>query len=200
MMYQWGRSVIDAFYADPHFGHEKIIEYEKRPFSNVNEMNDSLITMYNQVVGETDTCIWVGDAFLTSYDKSDEILSHLNGKKILVRGNHDGSISRMLKLGFDIVCENIFVWICGKSVRISHYPYWDSQSDKRQIEELGQDRIEQLKQKYPQRRKGEILIHGHIHGGRRFFQNMINVGVDAWNYRPVRWSEVENEVRKMVGE
>jgi len=33
------RNMISYFYADPHFGHAKIIEHAERPFADVDEMD-----------------------------------------------------------------------------------------------------------------------------------------------------------------
>ena len=33
--------------ADTHFGHDKIIQYEKRPLSSVEQMNRTIITNWN---------------------------------------------------------------------------------------------------------------------------------------------------------
>ena len=75
--------------SDTHFGDERILRYENRPFSSVEEMDKAIIENWNQVVGEEDTVFHLGD--VSSYDpeRNKEILSSLHGKKILVMGNHD---------------------------------------------------------------------------------------------------------------
>lgn len=49
------------FIADTHFNHANIIRYCKRPFSNVEEMNNVLIENINSKVGEADILWHLGD-------------------------------------------------------------------------------------------------------------------------------------------
>ena len=77
--------------ADTHFGHEGIIGMCQRPFANVREMDEAMITNWNAVVHKDDTVIHVGDfAHRASADRVWKIFQQLNGIKHLVPGNHDG--------------------------------------------------------------------------------------------------------------
>ena len=87
--------------SDNHFYHNNIITYCDRPFNNVNEMNEIMIKNWNNVVGEEDIVYHLGDFALTGIEKAKEICEMLNGYKILVKGNHDASKSKMLRMGFD---------------------------------------------------------------------------------------------------
>lgn len=80
----------DFFIADTHFGGENIRRYENRPFENATEMDEKLIENWNNIVSEEDTVYVLGD-FSDYADKEmdKKILTRLNGKKILVMGNHD---------------------------------------------------------------------------------------------------------------
>lgn len=75
--------------ADTHFGHENVIRYCNRPFRSADEMDKALIKNWNAVVTNQDTVIHLGDFCLCSKDRCKEILRLLNGKKILIKGNHD---------------------------------------------------------------------------------------------------------------
>lgn len=75
--------------SDHHFFHKNIIEYESRPFKDVEEMNKVMIEKWNSVVSDDDTVIHLGDFALTSFDNTKEVFDQLNGNKYLIMGNHD---------------------------------------------------------------------------------------------------------------
>ncbi|MBE6587477.1 MAG: phosphoesterase [Ruminococcaceae bacterium] len=89
------------FIADTHFGDERIRKYENRPFDNAEQMDRHMVSAWNKAVSCDDTVYVLGDFGADGYEG--EILSLLNGKKYLVKGNHDKkSNSEYRKLGF---CE-----------------------------------------------------------------------------------------------
>lgn len=82
------------FTADQHFGHANIIKYTHRInpetgelFETVEEMNECMTAAWNSVVGPNDTVYQLGD--LTKDSNPKPYLRKLNGKVILIRGNHD---------------------------------------------------------------------------------------------------------------
>lgn len=82
------------FTSDTHFGHEKLVTVFKRKdgsparnFSCVEEMDEYMISQWNSVVRPSDTIYHLGDVVINR--KHLHKLSRLNGKKRLVRGNHD---------------------------------------------------------------------------------------------------------------
>ena len=76
------------FTSDHHFGHKRIIELAKRPFTSVDEMDEYMIVRWNDRVKPGDTIYHVGDFAFTDHDP---YLRRLNGQKFLVPGNHDHS-------------------------------------------------------------------------------------------------------------
>lgn len=75
------------FIADTHFGDERILRYENRPFESAAQMDEEIIKRWNEVVNSDDTVYVLGDFGASGYES--HVLSALNGKKILVKGNHD---------------------------------------------------------------------------------------------------------------
>ena len=75
---------------DLHLDHTNIIKYCNRPFSSVEEMNETLIKRWNETVTVEDTVYYLGDI---AYGKGSRSGSwwwqKLNGKKTLIKGNHD---------------------------------------------------------------------------------------------------------------
>lgn len=89
------------FTADHHFGHRNIIRYCGRPFADVEEMDRAMVERWNAAVRPGDTVFHLGDFALGSAGRIAELLSALNGYKVLILGNHDRSAKRMVELGFD---------------------------------------------------------------------------------------------------
>ena len=80
------------FTSDLHFGHARIIEYCNRPFTSVYEMDKALTDNWNNVIAKDDIIIIAGDFCLGGKQMWEKYLSNLNGKKILVEGNHDHKV------------------------------------------------------------------------------------------------------------
>lgn len=92
------------FIADPHFGDENIICYENRPFNSAHEMDAALIENWNRVVSDCDEVYVLGDFGAQNHES--EVLKKLNGKKYLVKGNHDvGSNEYYRNCGFEEVYD-----------------------------------------------------------------------------------------------
>jgi len=185
--------MVDFFYSDPHFGHSRVVGY--RPFSSVETMNRELVLRYNKAVGRDDLVLWLGDCFFMPAEDARRVLSEMNGRKLLVRGNHDGSPRRMASLGFELVTDEAFLAVAGRKVRVSHYPYAGRGEEHR-----APDARDRFLDRRPPRVKGEVLLHGHTHSARRLHENMVHVGVDAWDYRPAPIAMVERLVRRVFGE
>ena len=79
------------FTSDTHFGHKRIIELAKRPFSSVEQMDGVMIESWNARVRPGDLVYHVGDFAFADHTP---YLERLNGQKFLVKGN-----SRPLEAG-----------------------------------------------------------------------------------------------------
>lgn len=85
------------FAADHHFYHSNILTFTKkdgvtklRQFDSVEHMNRHMVVQHNSVVRPQDTVYFLGDFMLSSSaQKLLDIVPLLNGRKILVKGNHD---------------------------------------------------------------------------------------------------------------
>lgn len=80
--------------SDTHFGHEKTCTTFKRndgsplrPFSCAEEMDEFMVKAWNDRVRPNDKVYHLGDVVISR--KFLNILSRLNGDKVLIRGNHD---------------------------------------------------------------------------------------------------------------
>lgn len=82
------------FISDTHFSHKNICKFMRkdgetplRPWDDVEEMDEILVQNWNSVVGEHDKVYHLGDVFIPRRGRF--ILDRLNGKKVLIKGNHD---------------------------------------------------------------------------------------------------------------
>jgi calcineurin-like phosphoesterase family protein len=151
--------------SDTHFGHANIIKYANRPFDSVEEMNEALVENWNSVVKQGDKVYHLGDVTMNS--KSLEIMSLLNGRKCLIKGNHD-----IQKLKF-------------------YTPHF---YDIRGSHELGNFILTHIpvaieqKERY---RSGNI--HGHLHDATMDDPWYLNVSVEQTNYTPVAFDVIIKE-------
>lgn len=79
--------------ADTHFGHKNILTFKGedgnpiRDFNSVEEMDEHLVDCWNKVVKPKDTVYHLGDVCINR--RALKTVERLNGRKILIKGNHD---------------------------------------------------------------------------------------------------------------
>lgn len=182
--------MVNRFWtSDTHFSHTGIIKHCNRPFADSEEMNESLIQNWNAKVTNEDTVYHLGD-FSLSVNPIYKVLPRLNRKKIILCvGNHDRPqlrlkdkwVQRYLEAGFDEIFLYFITTIGKRQVMLSHLPFapTDPGYDVRFLQYRPVD-------------GGMILIHGHSHSSpeTKIKKNMIDVGVDAWDYSPVSEEEL----------
>jgi len=83
--------MADFYIADAHFDHEKIIKLCKRPFTDVNDMNETMVRRWNSAVSQKDTVHFLGDF---AWNRHDYWRQQLNGRIIFYQGNHDPKAMR----------------------------------------------------------------------------------------------------------
>ena len=79
--------------ADLHLSHKGIVQWlredgsKERPWDTIEEMNEALIENYNSVVRPKDKVYILGDVVINR--SALPLIARLQGRKILVKGNHD---------------------------------------------------------------------------------------------------------------
>jgi calcineurin-like phosphoesterase family protein len=86
------------FTSDLHLGHANIIKLCNRPFSSLEEMNETLIANWNARVTNGDEVYVLGDLMFRVIDSPEKYLTRLRGKKHLILGNHDASWIKKINL------------------------------------------------------------------------------------------------------
>lgn len=160
------------FTSDIHFFHKNIITYCKRPFADVAEMNEKLVENWNSVVSPEDATYVLGDVSFGKPDVTKALVARLNGTKVLVAGNHDRSPAKMLEMGFNEVLpfnKQLYVMVDGRQVLLHHIPIedrskWEDHTD--------------------------YHLCGHVHTEFKRKGNIINVGVDVWDFKPRTFEEL----------
>lgn len=166
------------FTSDTHFGHSRIIDYEQRPFKDANEMDEVLIANWNELVKPNDLIFHLGDVFFCNTERQKHIFSQLNGRKILIRGNHDKGYSdtKFKNLGFAVYKFYVF-----EDFLLSHHP--QHETPLRTL--IAETHI-------------QGNIHGHVHSRIEGLDQGIYkcVSVELTDYRPLHIDEVYRHFNK----
>jgi calcineurin-like phosphoesterase family protein len=81
--------------ADTHFGDPEVLSYSDRPFGSVAGMNEVLVAGWNDVVGEDDAVVFVGDFAVPSEPTTvRRWLNRLRGEVVFLAGDHDDGARR----------------------------------------------------------------------------------------------------------
>lgn len=164
------------FTSDTHFFHRNIIRYSGRPFTSVEEMNEQMIERWNRNVKPSETIYHLGDFGFAPPKQLEDVLKRLNGKKVLIIGNHDKQMFKpTIRPFFQEMTHYKEIYIRNKQrVVLSHYPFasWNGSYH------------------------GSFCFHGHTHGTYVGVGNIVDVGVDCWNFKPVSYDELESHLSK----
>ncbi len=164
--------------SDLHLGHENIIKYCNRPYSNVHDMNEDLIKKWNNTVSDNDRVFFLGDFGLGSRDEVIEWGQVLQGRKVMIYGNHDHFKPNVYyKAGFELVSR----WpiVIQSRYLLSHAPLI-----------YGDDAID----------IGDLInIHGHIHNKVELVptisERSVCVCPERWDYAPVELRTIEKMIK-----
>lgn len=153
------------FISDTHFGHENIIKFTDdkgdriRPFNSVEEMDEKMVENWNRVVRPQDRIYHLGDVAINR--RCLAILSRLNGKKVLIKGNHDiFKLKDYTEFFEDIRAYKVFPKY---GVICSHIPVHPNQLEAR----------------------FKLNIHGHMHQNVIKDSRYVNICVEHTDYTPV---------------
>jgi calcineurin-like phosphoesterase family protein len=176
---------MDFFLADTHFDHTNIVTYCGRPFKDSKEMDDTIIRNWNQIVKPEDTVYHLGDFALCRSERYPEYIDVLNGRIILIMGNHDRR-------------RTVTFWAKRGIVAYKHPVLFDVSLNP--IEEeywtLSHEPVDE---------PGIINIHGHTHGNIHRGEVPekgihICVSCEAIGYKPVSLDWVSQEIKRREGE
>ena len=112
------------FTSDTHFDHTSILRHCNRPFNDIEEMNRTLIENWNRVVGKNDLVFHLGDFAFGGAEVWNRFLDQLNGRIVLIVGNHDIYHLRPEILErFEHVAFELYVIIDNQPIFLNHHPF-----------------------------------------------------------------------------
>lgn len=165
------------FTSDTHFGHGGARGLYRRPFGSTAEMDAAMLGRWNATVGAEDEVWHLGDFALGMPAAAmAELLARLRGRKHLVTGNNDSAAATGLA-GWSSVQPYAEVEADGVGVVLCHYPF-------RTWRNMG---------------RGWRNLHGHSHGRLAPLPRQADVGVDAWDFRPVTLAQIAAAGRRRAG-
>lgn len=157
------------FISDTHFGHANIIKFERddgtplRPFDTVEDMDEALVKNWNDRVGVKDTVYHLGDVVINR--KALPTMDRLNGRKVLIKGNHDiFKLKDYVKYFDDIRAYKVMP---KHRIICSHIP-------------IHPDSLE----------RWNLNIQGHLHANNLPDKKYFNVSVEQINYTPITLEEI----------
>jgi len=166
---------MNWYTSDLHLGHVAIIGMQNRPFANVEQMNNTIISNINSIVTPNDKLFILGDCSLhISLEETIRLLDRIRCKnKYLIKGNHDKDgypegYFKEIRDYMELEDHNHW-WI------LEHYPLlsWRHQG------------------------RGYIHLHGHQHNSPEYNINNKNIGIlrydvgmDANNFMPVNAKQI----------
>lgn len=165
--------------ADTHFGHENIIKYENRPYSNSHDMDKDIIRLWNSVVSRDDIVYVLGDFTLSRRKEViKNLVDRLNGRKVLIMGNHDTRKPKdYIECGFEVAIRKPVMAEPG--VILMHEPFENGSL---------------ITSNY-------IYIFGHVHSNHTLmddYPNCMCVSLERINYTPIDLDECIRKLRKKI--
>jgi len=178
--------------SDHHFFHRNIIDYCKRPFSDEYEMNEILVEKWNEKIGKNDLVVHGGDFFAGlkgRYKEARILMSRLNGRIILIRGNHDHLTDEEYKGEFGFIyVDHFYIY---ENLMFCHYPLIKNPDYPDPIKDEMMDLLTNV---YVFNDCSKIF-HGHNHNTfHPNYESHYNIAVDRNNFEPIDLLEKVNEL------
>ncbi len=149
--------------SDLHFGHRNIMRFcpaTRGHYPDVDVMREDMIAEWNATVTPEDVTYILGDVAFLPAAEAVQIMRRLNGRKILIEGNHDRKLLNdpVFRRCFEEIHKYLEITYNGTRIVMFHYPIFDHNGAGR----------------------GSIMLHGHRHGNPHNIPGRImDVGMDA---------------------
>ena len=159
--------------SDLHFGHKKIMEYEpirQQLGTTIDEVDEGLIETWNSMIAPEDHVLVLGDVCMQK--KHLHKCARLNGKKILIVGNHDLlNWKDYIEIGGFVDVRGSYAF---ERVIFSHYPIHNNEF----------------------RFRVRANVHGHTHSMHLDEPHYYNVCLDANDLKPILLNDLMEQINK----
>lgn len=157
--------------SDTHFGHSNILKFTPpRPFDTIEEHDQTLIDNWNRAVAKDDKVYHLGDVGFKNATYLGRILSCLNGRKVLIKGNHDNlKLTQYAQHFYDIRAYHAL-----DKILLCHIPVHP--------DSLG-------------RWRGQV--HGHTHFRCLDDKRYMNISVEQTGYAPIEFCDVQDYFKEI---
>lgn len=151
--------------SDEHYNHEKMLQYQNRPFTDTKEYQHHMREWHNEMVQPDDHVFHLGDYMFTdNWKQLAQLLRKFNGIHHLIIGNHDRLyIWDYVEAGFMSVHTSMKLgelWLVHDPAPAGVF-------------------------------KDVNWVHGHLHSaGLNIAKNTYNVSVEMHDYRPVNFAKI----------
>ena len=186
--------------SDTHFGHTN--SWEKftlpdgsplRPFTSTEEMDETMVERWNAKVNPQDIVYHLGDVVINK--KYLHLVSRLNGRKVLVRGNHDifGDEEYYLA-GFEQI-HGVRVFV--DKFILSHIPlHPDCVTERFRVNVHGHLHANEVKRDVIVRPDWSAGDHEFYMLKKEIDPRYLCVSVERTNYEPLHFDEVEKLIQQ----
>ena len=180
--------------SDTHFFHTNIIDYCKRPFESAEEMNERMIENWNSTVSQDSIVFHLGDFAWGGYGKWKEVRERLNGKIVLIKGNHDikNITSTAEKELFEFSTFQMHLMIGDREVILNHFPLLTYNGIYREKES-------QIWQIFGHVHLGKLSVDGKdLERMKYLLPTQYDAGVDLNGFKPVPWKKIKERIEYQV--
>jgi calcineurin-like phosphoesterase family protein len=152
------------FTSDLHLGHANIIKFCNRPFHDVNEMNEKIISNWNEQVQEQDIVYHLGDF---CFGNPKQYYPRLKGTIMFIPGSHDKNLEKLdsatiLSPLHVLKYNKQIIVLCHYALRTFYHSYY-----------------------------GAYNLYGHSHGRLPEKGRAMDIGTDTNNFYPYSIEDIK---------
>lgn len=165
-----------VFTSDLHFSHKKFVTLKFRPhFNTVDEMNETIVGNWNEVVNKRDRVYLLGDVALGRPEAAAKLLKRLNGRIYLIRGNHDDVAEhKLVAPRFEWIKDLHYFQVEKQKIMLCHYAM----------------------RSWRAMHHGSWMLFGHSHGHLDDVPTLrtMDVGVDCNAFFPLTFEMIKKKI------